>query len=116
MADKPKGKVKPRILTLTIMDRVMLPAFLLKQGSMAALETAEDIKKKVVFSKEESDQAGITKGKMGITWKSGIPPKLFTFSKAEARCLKESYRVADEAGTLHADMLGLCRKIIEMKI
>jgi len=119
MSDKKKTAPKTPIegvkIKLSIMDRVMLPALLLKKGSMADLETAEDIKKKAKIGKEEESEIKLKKSKAGITWNVS-KDKIYTFSRAEVRCLQRSYGIADEAGEIMADMLNLCRKIRDMKI
>jgi|GEM_PF-2894413 len=119
MADKKKTAPKTLIegvkIKLSIMDRVMLPAFLLKKGSMADLEIAEDIKKKAEVGEAEKKDIKFQKNPAGITW-NVKKDKTFTFSKAEARCLRRSYEIADAAGELLTDMLGLCRKIRDIKI
>ena len=120
MADKKKTAPKTLIegvkIELSIMDRVMLPVLFPKKGRMADLETAEDIKGKVKFSAEETAKINLKQGESGITWKEGLKPKQFTFSKAEVRYLKERYRLTDEAGDVLVDMVSLCRKIRDIKI
>lgn len=119
MSDKkktaPKTPIESVKIKLSIMDRVMIPALLLKKGSMADLEITEDIKKKTEIKQEERKDIKFQQNKAGITW-NVTRDKIVTFSRAETRCLKRSYDIADEAGEIMADMLNLCRKIRDMKI
>jgi len=119
MSDKkktvPKTPIESVKIELSIMDRVMLPTILLKKGSMADLEIVEDIKKKVEIGEEERKDIKFQQNQGGITWNVG-KDKIFTFSRAEIRCLKRSYGIADEAGEIIADALNLCRKIRDVKV
>jgi len=110
MSDKKKTAPKTLIegvkIGLSTLDRVLLPALLLKKGSMADLETAADINKKTEIGEKEAKDVNLKKNAAGITWNNSAQEKAFTFSRAEIRCLKQSYAVADEAGEILADMLG----------
>ncbi len=99
-------------MKLTINERVLIPAFIISQGTLHQIRLSRDLLKKIEFTADEIKKANLDIDGNIYTWSKDIEVEI-KFSKDEQNHLKESAKKADKDAKVTDRNIKLIEKLIE---
>lgn len=103
-------------MKLTIKERIITQAIIIKQGGLIELTLAKSLVNKTMFTAKEIADYEMKDTADGAQWNphKETEPKDFDFTKEEIEILKKSVKIKDEEQQLHIDMIDFCNRILEV--
>lgn len=111
---------KPRRLTLTIMDRLLMPSLFPEKGSYMVNLLVDDIGKRVRINQAEGKAINLRTspdgtGHVKTLWEGkNAKDKTFEFSSAEVEFLRSRIDFMDKSEALFQDIMPLAKKIKDL--
>lgn len=103
-------------MKLTVIDRLVIPSILPKQGKLIEMMIADTITQMIKFTAEEISLLEFKDTESGTMWNAqkdiGV---VFTFTAEQLKCLRDSVNRVDEAGQVNKDALKTCQKILDIR-
>jgi hypothetical protein len=100
-------------VVLTVLERLMLPSILPKQGNVLTMTSLREILRKVDISKEEAAKYKLRPLESGgMQWDPNAEePATFVFTEAEIYLLKQAAESADKENSVTLNSIDLVNKL-----